>query len=138
MKNIVYIFLLASLTFFACSATKTSPANCENMICTQEFRTVQVKFKDASGNPVTVKNFSTINKRTGASTVPKDEPGNSQGNYTVASDADVRKFSESGDVISVSATHPTTNNKTTAEFVVSGGICACHINKISGPAEITF
>ncbi len=101
---------------------------------------VQVKFKNASGNPVSVKDFSAINKRTGESTVQNNEPPtvNNQGIYTVASDADVKKLTESGDVITVSATHPATNKTTSAEFVVSGGKCACHITKVSGPAEITL
>ena len=101
---------------------------------------VQVKFKDMSGDAVAVKDFSAINKRTGESTVQNNDPAtvNNQGNYTVASDADVKKLSESGDVITVSATHPTTNKKASAEFVVTGGKCACHINKVSGPSEITL
>lgn len=101
---------------------------------------VQVKFKDASGNPVTVKDYSAINKRTNQSTVQNNEPptANNQGIYTVASDADVRTLSESGDAIIVSATHPTTKKKVTAEFIVNGGKCACHINKVSGPMEIVL
>ncbi|MEJ7691945.1 hypothetical protein [Daejeonella sp.] len=138
MKKLIYIFSFSLVFVFACSATKTEPVECAQMICTQEFRMVQVKFKDAAGNPVTVKDYSAINKRTGTSTVQNNEPVtvNNQGIYTVASDADVKKLSEAGDVITVSATHPTTNNKVTAEFVVNGGKCACHINKVSGPSEV--
>jgi hypothetical protein len=101
---------------------------------------VQVKFNDASGNPVTAKDFAAINKRTGESTVQNNEPATdyNQGMYTVASDADVKKLTESGDIITVTATHPETGKKVSAEFVVSGGQCACHINKISGPAELTL
>lgn len=101
---------------------------------------VQVKFKDTAGNPVTVKDFSAINKRTNQSTVQNNEPStvNNQGLYTVASDADVKTLSESGDVITVTATHPTTNKKVSAEFVVNGGKCACHISKVSGPTEIVL
>jgi hypothetical protein len=101
---------------------------------------VQVKFNDASQMPVEVKDFASINKRTGESTVQNNEPAtiNNRGNYIVASDSDVKKLSEAGDVITVSATHPISNKKIKAEFVISGGICACHISKISGPAVMTF
>lgn len=101
---------------------------------------VQVTFKDSSGNPLVVKDYSAINKRTGESTVRNNESTtlNAQGIYVVASDADVKKLSEAGDVVTVSASHPTTSKKTTAEFVVTGGVCACHINKVSGPAEIVL
>jgi len=99
---------------------------------------VQVKLKDASGNPLTVTDFSAINKRTGESTVQNNEPPNpnNQGNYTVASDADVRNLTQSGDIITVTATHPTTNKKASVNFLISGGKCACHITKVSGPKEI--
>ncbi len=140
MRKLVFIFSVSVSFLFACSATKTNPVECGQMICTQEFRMVQVKFKDAAGNPVTVKDYSAVNKRTGVSTVQDNDPAtvNNQGIYIVASDADVKKLSESGDVITVSATHPATNNKVTAEFVVKGGACACHISKVSGPSEIVL
>lgn len=98
---------------------------------------VQVKFIDASGNPVIVKDFSSIIKRTNNPVMKNNDPAGS-GVYTVASDADLKQLSEKGDIIMVSATHPQTNKKIEAEFVISGGLCACHINKISGPAEILF
>ncbi len=140
MKKLLYTIFISASLLAACSTTKTQPAECEQMICTQEFRMVQVKFKDAAGNPVTVKDYSAINKRTGESTVQNNDPAtvNNQGIYVVASDADVKKLFESGDIITVTATNPTTNKKVTTEFVVSGGLCACHINKVSGPAEISF
>jgi len=138
MKKLFCIFQVAMILSLSCSNIKQP--ECENMICTQEFRMVQVKFNDASGNPVAVKDFSAINKRTGETTVQDNEPAtiNTQGIYTVASDADLKKLTESGDVIMVSASHPLSNKKIETEFVVSGGRCACHISKVSGPAELTF
>ena len=101
---------------------------------------MQIRIKDALGNPVAVKDFKAINKRTGKSTAQDNDSisfGN-QGNYTVASDADVRELSETGDSITVTAVHPQTNKKLSADFVISGGKCACHINKVSGPVELTL
>ena len=101
---------------------------------------IQVKFNDAAGNPLTVKDFSAVNKRTGESTMQNNEPAtvNNKGIYVVASDADVKKLSEAGDALIVSATNPVSNKKIDTEFVVAGGLCACHVNKISGPAEVTL
>lgn len=101
---------------------------------------VPVKFNDAAGSPVIVKDFSAINKRTQQPMVQNNEPAtiNNQGNYIVASDADRKELSDSGDTVVVSATNPKTNEIKKAEFVISGGICACHINKISGPDKIIF
>ncbi|WP_411273599.1 hypothetical protein [Daejeonella sp.] len=140
MKSQFFIFLAVTILIFSCTAPKLNTSPCEPMMCTQEFRMVQVKFKDSSGKPLTVKDFSAINKRTGESTVQNNEPVTviNQGIYTVASDADLKKLSETGDIIIVTASHPRTNEKISADFVVSGGKCACHINKISGPAEVTL
>lgn len=140
MKSPFYKFLAMTILLFSCSGAKINTSQCEPMICTQEFRMVQVKIKDALGNPVIVKDFTAINKRTGKSTVQNNDPVtiSNQGNYTVASDADVKELSETGDSITITAVHPETNKKISAEFVVSGGKCACHINKISGPAELTL
>ncbi|MES2873079.1 MAG: hypothetical protein V4708_05105 [Bacteroidota bacterium] len=140
MKSICYISLSVTILLFSCVAGKVNTSACEPMICTQEFRMVQVRIKDAWGNPVAVKDFTAINKRTGKSTVQDNEPAtvNNQGIYTVASDADVKNLSNSGDVIKVTATHPATNKTVSYEFVVSGGKCACHINKVSGPEDITL
>lgn len=99
---------------------------------------VQVKFKDSAGNPVSVRDYSAVNKRTGKSTIQNNDPAtvNNQGIYNVASDADVKELSETGDIIIVNATHPISNKKVTVEFVVQGGACACHVTKVSGPTEI--
>ncbi len=140
MRSPFYNILAVTISLFSCSTGKLNTSQCEPMICTQEFRMVQVKIKDAMGNPVTVKDFKAINKRTSKSTVQDNDPISitNQGNYTVASDADLKELSETGDVITVTAVHPETNKKVSADFVVSGGRCACHINKISGPAELTM
>ena len=138
MKAFFSIMSVCCLLFTACSTT--NQPECGELICTQEFRIVQVKFTDAIGNAVTVKDYSAINQRTKKSMAQNNEPPtiNNQGNYIVASDADRINLSEKGDKIVVSATHPESNKTLKGEFVVSGGICACHINRISGPAVIVF
>ena len=63
---------------------------------------------------------------------------NFKGNYAVVTDSDTKNLSPKGDTIDVSAVNPRTNQKKTVQFVVSGGKCACHIEKISGPEEVVF
>jgi hypothetical protein len=36
----------------------------------------------------------------------------------------------------VTASNPKNNSKASAEFVISGGLCICHVGKISGPETI--
>ena len=140
MKYLMFLsFCLTLLT--ACNEdglTTEDDKPCPEMVCTQEFRTVEVIFKDASGAAINVNNFSSVIRRTGR------EPHsgavdlvNAKGRYNVVTDGDILHLS-AGDIIDVSAVNPSTNQTKTAQFVVSGGKCACHINKISGPTEIRF
>lgn len=134
-------YLLFSFLAFlgSCTEQLTEPQNCPDLICTQEFRSVTVKFKDTSGNPLVVKNFSAVVKRTGKSTDsgPVDTV-HSKGNYSVVTDNYRKNLAVNGDTIIVSAVNPASNEKKTVQFVVSGGKCACHIEKLSGPDEVVL
>ncbi|WP_306552011.1 hypothetical protein [Daejeonella sp.] len=133
MKGVSIFFLI--LVVFLGSCSSSEPAVCENMVCTTEFRTITVKFLDDSGNPLLVNNFSAVNKRTGRS-MSQNSIINGLGIYVLASDADLKELSEKGDIVLVSASNPKNNSKVTAEFVISGGLCICHVSKISGPETI--
>lgn len=136
--KIQYLFPFCLLLLISCTE-KVLKDECPDLICTMEFRSVYVKFKNAEGNPITVKDFSAIIKRTGESTKPGEiDPINFKGIYAVVTDNDTRALLPKGDTIDVSAFHPQTNEKKTAQFVVKGGKCACHIEKVSGPEEIIF
>ena len=131
-QNILIIFFVF---LFSCSVS--DPVGCGDMACTAEFRTVTVKFIDDSGNPLVVKDYSAVNKRTGRSMTQTSNLGG-QGVYVVASASDLTELSEKGDIVLVSAINPKNNAKVSAEFVISGGLCICHVGKISGPETIKF
>ena len=133
MKGVSNFFLI--LVVFLGSCSRSEPAVCENMVCTKEFRTITVKFIDDYGDPLLVNNFSAVNKRTGRS-MSQTNSVQGLGIYVVASDADQKELSEKGDIVLVSASNPKNNSKLTAEFVISGGLCICHVSKISGPEII--
>lgn len=136
MKILSIFSSLCLLLLVSCSE-KVLKEECPDVICTMEFRSLSVQFKDASGKPVAVKDYTAIIKRTGETTTTTSE-NNNNGNYLVVSDSDTKKLSEAGDTIEVSATNPLTNQRKTVQFVVKGGKCACHIEKISGPEEVVF
>ncbi|TKC00629.1 hypothetical protein [Pedobacter cryophilus] len=126
------------IMFWSCN--KPEEINCENLICTQEFRIVNVKFIDALGNAIEVKDFKSLNLRTNKDLTSSNyvDPINAKGYYTVVTDANTKDLSSKGDYIRVSAKHPVNGTIKEVDFVVSGGECACHISKISGPEEIVF
>ena len=96
---------------------------------------VIVKFVDEFGNPQIVNDYTTVNKRTGRSMAQTSNMFGT-GTYVVASDSDLQGLSEKGDIVLVSETNPKNNAKIQTEFVISGGLCICHIGKISGPETI--
>jgi hypothetical protein len=136
MKTLFYFITV--ILFWSCN--KPEEINCENLICTQEFRMVTVKFIDANGNPLEVKDFKSVNLRTNEDLTSSNyvDPVNAKGYYAVVTDANTKDLSTKGDHIRVSAKHPFNGTIKEADFVVSGGECACHISKISGPEEIIF
>jgi len=103
-----------------------------------EFRSLSIAFKDKSNNPVSVVDFTAVNRRTGEPANTKYPNSNNNAAYTVVTDADRKDLSAIGDTIDVSGTNPQTNQKKSASLVVAGGKCSCHIQKISGPEEIIF
>ncbi|MEO6149393.1 MAG: hypothetical protein ABIN95_05745 [Mucilaginibacter sp.] len=112
----------------------------ENIACTEIFASVAVKFVDKNGEGINVNNYSAVNQRT------KDTIKTSAGialdlvpgYYFVVDDSYTKNLSEAGDDIKVSGTNTLTNQTKTAVIKVSGGKCACHVNKVSGPEEIKF
>ena len=131
MKKLLGFFLMLGTLLISCSDT----ADCEDMVCTKEFRMITVTFVDANGNPQIVKGFTSINKRTGEVLTPNNDMAN-QGIYVVASDSDILKLSEKGDNVLVSATDSKTNVKLQVEYLIAGGLCSCHVTKISGPDTV--
>lgn len=134
------IILLSLISIFLSSCLGQKEVSCENLICTQEFRSIAVKFVDTDGNPVAVTGFKAINTRT-KKVLSESRDQNfptTEGVYTVASDANLKDLSVEGDIILVSAKNASTQAKKDAEFKIVGGVCSCHVHKVSGPDEIVF
>ena len=133
MKGFPVFFLILLVFLVSCSSSETEI--CEATVCTKEFRTITVKFLDDNGSPVIVTSYSAVNKRTGRS-MSQTNIMQGKGIYVVASDSDLSELSEKGDIVIVTASNPKNNSKASAEFVISGGLCICHVGKISGPETI--
>jgi len=130
------IFLFIALF---CSCAESLTTECPSIVCTQEFRSVTVQFKDSGGKPLIVKDFKAIIRRNGMSIKSAAvDTVNFKGSYAVATDADRKYLLESGDTIDVQALNPKTNQQKVTSIVVSGGKCACHIEKMSGAEVVVF
>ncbi|WP_134088300.1 hypothetical protein [Olivibacter sp. XZL3] len=146
MKQISFrigVPMVAVLTILLSCTTKRgqqAAVDCPPKACTMEFRTVGVVFTDSSGDTLQVKNFSARLKSKGEKLPSAESESATTLNqfYLVATDGDKSVLSIQGDTVQVSATHPATGQTKTTDFVISGGRCECHINKVSGPEKITF
>ena len=142
MTKVFMLCLSASLLVAACATKKKDnpEADCPPKPCTMEFRTVGVIFKDHTGDTLIVKDFSVKIKGRGKQlpSAGSESPQAENPYYLIANDGDKSALSVEGDTLLISATHPTTGKLKTTEFVVSGGRCECHINKISGEEAIVF
>jgi hypothetical protein len=137
MYKAALIFLCAAL-FIACD--KKNNSDCPSLACTESFAMVTFSFTNKDGVGIGIKNYSAVNQRTGDTIKVSGMASLSltPGTYVVVDDNYVKKLSEQGDDIKVSGTLEATNQTKTAILKVSGGKCACHIEKISGPEKIAF
>lgn len=139
----IAVSMIAAFTvLLSCTVKREQQAavDCPPKACTMEFRTVGVVFTDSSGDTLQVKNFSARLKSKGEKlpSAESDSPATLNQFYLVATDGDKSALSIQGDTVQVSATHPRTGQTKTTDFVISGGRCECHINKVSGPETIVF
>ncbi|RCH54324.1 hypothetical protein DJ568_13615 [Mucilaginibacter hurinus] len=137
--NKVIIFL-AVVLFASCSKDPVRTRKCADVICTENFASVTIKFADKHGEGIAVNKYSAVNQRTGDTirTASAAISNTIAGVYFVVDDGWTKKLSEAGDDIKISGTNPGTGQTKTAVVKVKGGKCACHVEKISGPDQIQF
>jgi len=138
MKKIVLVLLLG-VALLTCKKNKTT-SDCGDKICTEEFASVMLKFVDNKGAGAEVKDFNVINQRTGERVMANSSISTStiKGVFIIVDDNNKLGLSEQGDDLKITGTSVETGQTKSDVIKVSGGKCACHINKISGPQQIAF
>jgi hypothetical protein len=134
IKKLAILLLIACC--FSCHKDKEQ-AGCGTQQCTKSNGVIGISFADKDGNAVTVKNYSATNQRTNAKVPVPGYYDTVPGFYIIADDSTKDQFSTEGDDILISGTHPTTNQTKTITYKISGG-CNCHVEKLSGPANVVF
>ena len=139
IKKITFLLCLVAAGFAACKENKNSGCDAAQ-VCTEEFRSLGVTFTDKGGNIVAVKEVTAVNLRTNTAVVAKNmiDPSFAPNTYFIATDSNKDEFSINGDEVKITATSTATNKTASAIVKISGGICNCHIGKISGPDKIVF
>lgn len=146
MRKTILLLLSAFISLTTCKkgaeqqvGDPDNDSPCAPMVCTLNFASVTVKYLDKNGQPLVVTNYKSVNKRTGLE-IKNTGASNvtyNPGIYVVAHDGSLKEIAGTGDDILVTATNPSTSQTKTVTIRLAGG-CACHIGKISGPAEVVF
>ncbi|WP_316793947.1 hypothetical protein [Pedobacter frigoris] len=138
MKKIALLLLMGT-AMLSCQKDR-GRSGCEDKMCTYEYRSVSIRFVDKNGAPAEVTDFSVVNQRTGEKIYASSAAAINmiKGSFLVVDDGNLYSLSEAGDNLKVTGTSVETKQTKSAVLKISGGKCACHISKISGPDQIAF
>ncbi|RYD76031.1 MAG: hypothetical protein EOP53_15450 [Sphingobacteriales bacterium] len=136
MSKLPFLLLFIPLVNTCNQASQQQAQKCPEKACTMMFASIPVKFVDNNGQPAAVKNYKAVNLRTKEDITHQDNSNTTGSFFAVADDSDLKKLTEAGDDIEVTATDSASNKQVSGIIKVSGGVCACHVARISGPEEI--
>jgi len=131
-------FLILALAVFLIACDKRTGTDCADKVCDESFAMIMISFVDKDGAPVSITKFSAVNQRTlDTIKAPSSAYTNTiPGAFVVVDDNYLDKLRKNGDDIKVSGTYEATGATKSAVIKVSGGECACHVIKVSGPDKI--
>jgi hypothetical protein len=133
------LILLALLSVAACKSQKKSSNNgCEAVMCTQEFKMIPVKLISTSGKEVTFKSYKIMEVATGKEVKNNNDlpnTGENANTLIIADDSHLRQFAEKGTDLQLQITRAD-DKVVKADFKISGGKCACHVAKLTGPDQV--
>jgi hypothetical protein len=133
------LILLALLSVAACKSQKKSSNNgCEAVMCTQEFKMIPVKLISTSGKEVNFKSYKIMEVATGKEVKNNNDlpnTGENANTLIIADDSHLRQFAEKGTDLQLQITRAD-DKVVKADFKISGGKCACHVAKLTGPDQV--
>jgi hypothetical protein len=135
------LFLLLMVIYSACSKKthQNAAAPCNPGMCTMMFATIGINFVDKAGNAVAVKDFKAVNLRTNKNIQTEATPasGENSGFHVIATDGNMKEFTNEGDEVKVTGTNAATNQIQSITVKITGG-CACHVAKVAGPDKVVL
>lgn len=135
----IKLVLLCMLALGACKSKLNTANDCGNIICTKIFISIPVKLISTQGKSISYKTYKVINKDTGNEIKSKSDyrvnDPNSTNTIILVDDGHLHELSEKGTDLQLQLTLD--NEKVIkTDYKVSGGKCACHVAKLSGPDQI--
>ena len=100
---------------------------------------IPVKLITTSGKEVSFKSYKIIETATGKEVKNNNDLSNTGENYAntliVADDSHLRDFADKGTDLQLQVTR-SDDKVIKVDYKISGGKCACHVAKLSGPDQI--
>ncbi|CAL2084131.1 hypothetical protein [Tenacibaculum sp. 190524A05c] len=132
---IALTFLFSTISFMSCNDNNDTNVNCEQSVCTEEFRTILILVKDQNQNAVALDSFQTINTANGEDvTVSVSNSGLEMarqfGQYPLLNDSSL----DTNEEIEVRFKGFIDNQEVINGLYKVSSDC-CHINLVSGNVE---
>lgn len=131
--------ILAGLLFLAaCSSQKPQGNGCPTVMCTEIFKMIPVKLITTSGKEAEFKSYKIVEVATGKEIKLNNDLPNTADNaktLIVADDSQLRNLAENGTDLQLQITR-TDDKVVKVNYEISGGKCACHVAKLSGPDQV--
>ncbi|WKV10682.1 hypothetical protein [Marivirga harenae] len=134
-NSLYYLVAIFSFSLISCEEDKLSSDDCEseNLICTEEFRTITLEIKDGNGNPVVLDDFYTFEDSRNKFEFDKNDFQVENGIYPVISDAELEELDKVGTVLIFVGE---IDGRNVVEHQMVIGHDCCHVILIEGETEI--
>ncbi|WCT12228.1 hypothetical protein [Mucilaginibacter jinjuensis] len=134
MKPIALLLIVLALA--GCKSQKENRTKCGSVICTNEFVMIPVNVIATKSSQIEFKTYKVIDVATGKEVKNNGFAGkNSPNTIIVADDGHRKNFPEKGEDLQLLITRKD-DRVVKVDYKISGGPCACHVSKLSGPDEV--
>lgn len=134
MKPIALFLMVLALA--GCKSQKENRTKCGSIICTNEFVMIPVNVIATKSSQIEFKTYKVIDVTTGKEIKSNGFAGKNNPNTIIVADDGHRKnFPEKGEDLQLLITRKD-DRVVKVDYKISGGPCACHVSKLSGPDEV--
>ena len=136
MKSLIILVVIA-ISFFGCK--RTVETECGKLRCPPNEIDIYLAVVDANGKPARASYIETYNTRTGKKNLDLQSQANHGGRtpsrYTLFTNP--MSYSSSGDNMIV-LVRSESGKEYNLNYLIKGGNCACEVQKLSGPDQLTI
>lgn len=133
MKPYILLLLSLGIMAIALASCDKGKANCNNVVCTMEYRMISVRIVDANDSAVVLDDHFTIRKKTGDTAARFSGYVSPDNSYTVVGDEQTKNLYNSQEpyrFVGIKNGAVVVDE----EYIISAD--CCHISKVSGKGKV--